>query len=76
MLNLGITSAHTANYLFNQLDYLIDTQNSPVENAALVKNLLLLCTPVVEDCAAAVARGGDKKVIEKAVDTLVKNLTS
>lgn len=76
MLNLGITSSHTANYLFNQLDYLIDTQNSPVENAALVKNLLLLCTPVVEDCAAAVARGGDKKVIEKAVDTLVKNLTS
>lgn len=76
MLNLGITSAHTANYLFNQLDYLIDTQNSPVENAALVKNLLLLCTPVVEDCAAAAARGGDKKVIEKAVDILVKNLTS
>ena len=76
MLNLGITSAHTANYLFNQLDYLIDMQNSPVENAALVKNLLLLCTPVVEDCAAAAARGGDKKVIEKAVDTLVKNLTS
>lgn len=75
MLNLGITSAHTANYLFNQLDYLIDTQNSPVENAALVKNLLLLCTPVVEDCAAAAARGGDKKVIEKAVDTLIKNLT-
>lgn len=75
MLNLGITSSHTANYLFNQLDYLIDTQNSPVENAALVKNLLLLCTPVVEDCAAAAARGGDKKVIEKAVDTLVKNLT-
>ena len=76
VLNLGITSAHTANYLFNQLDYLIDTQNSPVENAALVKNLLLLCTPVVEDCARAAARGGDKKVIEKAVDTLVKNLTS
>lgn len=76
VLNLGITSAHTANYLFNQLDYLIDTQNSPVENAALVKNLLLLCTPVVEDCARAVAQGGDKKVIEKAVDTLVKNLTS
>ena len=76
VLNLGITSAHTANYLFNQLDYLLDTQNSPVENAALVKNLLLLCTPVVEDCAAAAARGGDKKVIEKAVDTLVKNLTS
>lgn len=76
VLNLGITSAHTANYLFNQLDYLIDTQNSPVENAALVKNLLLLCTPVVEDCARAAAQGGDKKVIEKAVDTLVKNLTS
>lgn len=76
MLNLGITSARTANYLFNQLDYLIDMQNSPVENAALVKNLLLLCTPVVEDCAAATAQGGDKKVIEKAVDTLVKNLTS
>lgn len=76
VLNLGITSAHTANYLFNQLDYLIDTQNSPVENAALVKNLLLLCTPVVEDCARAVVQGGDKKVIEKAVDTLVKNLTS
>ena len=76
VLNLGIASAHTANYLFNQLDYLIDTQNSPVENAALVKNLLLLCTPVVEDCARAAARGGDKKVIEKAVDTLVKNLTS
>lgn len=76
VLNLGITSAHTANYLFNQLDYLIDTQNSPAENAALVKNLLLLCTPVVEDCARAAAQGGDKKVIEKAVDTLVKNLTS
>lgn len=76
VLNLGITSAHTTNYLFNQLDYLIDTQNSPVENAALVKNLLLLCTPVVEDCARAAAQGGDKKVIEKAVDTLVKNLTS
>lgn len=76
MLNLGITSAHTANYLFNQLDYLIDTQNSLVDNVTLVKNLLLLCTPVVEDCAAAAARGGDKKVIEKAVDTLVKNLTS
>lgn len=76
MLNLGITSARTMNYLFNQLDYLIDTQNSPVENAALVKNLLLLSTPIVEDCAAATARGGDKKVIEKAVDTLVKNLTS
>lgn len=75
VLNLGITSAHTANYLFNQLDYLIDTQNSPVENAALVKNLLLLCTPVVEDCARAAAQGGDKEVIEKAVDTLVKNLT-
>ena len=75
VLNLGITSAHTANYLFNQLDYLIDIQNSPVDNVTLVKNLLLLCTPVVEDCAAA-ARGGDKKVIEKAVDTLVKNLTS
>lgn len=76
MLNLGITSARTMNYLFNQLDYLIDTQNSPVENAALVKNLLLLSTPVVEDCAAAAARGGDKKVLEKAVDTLIKNLTS
>lgn len=76
VLNLGITSAHTANYLFNQLDYLLDTQNSPVDNATLVKNLLLLCTPVVEDCAAAAAQGGDKKVIEKAVDTLVKNLTS
>lgn len=76
VLNLGITSAHTANYLFNQLDYLLDTQNSPVDNVTLVKNLLLLCTPVVEDCAAAAARGGDKKVIEKAVDTLVKNLTS
>ena len=76
VLNLGITSAHTANYLFNQLDYLLDTQNSPVDNITLVKNLLLLCTPVVEDCAAAAARGGDKKVIEKAVDTLVKNLTS
>lgn len=76
MLNLGITSARTINYLFNQLDYLIDTQNSPVENAALVKNLLLLSTPVVEDCAAAAARGGDKKVLEKAVDTLIKNLTS
>ena len=76
VLNLGITSAHTANYLFNQLDYLIDTQNSPVENAALVKNLLLLCTPVVEDCARATAQGGDKEVIEKAVDILVKNLTS
>ena len=75
VLNLGITSAHTANYLFNQLDYLIDIQNSPVDNVTLVKNLLLLCTPVVEDCAAAAARG-DKKVIEKAVDTLVKNLTS
>lgn len=76
VLNLGITSAHTANYLFNQLDYLIDIQNSPVDNVTLVKNLLLLCTPVVEDCAAAAARGGDKKVIEEAVDTLVKNLTS
>ena len=76
VLNLGITSAHTANYLFNQLDYLLDTQNSPVENAALVKNLLLLSTPIVEDCAAAAARGADKKVLEKAVDTLVKNLTS
>lgn len=76
MLNLGITSARTMNYLFNQLDYLIDTQNSPVENAALVKNLLLLSTPVVEDCAAAAVRGGDKKVLEKAVDTLIKNLTS
>lgn len=76
VLNLGITSAHTANYLFNQLDYLLDTQNSPVDNVTLVKNLLLLCTPVVEDCAAAAARGGDKKVIEEAVDTLVKNLTS
>ena len=76
VLNLGITSAHTANYLFNQLDYLIDIQNSPVDNVTLVKNLLLLCTPVVEDCARATARGGDKKVIEKAVDTLVKNLTS
>lgn len=76
MLNLGITSARTMNYLFNQLDYLIDTQNFPVENAALVKNLLLLSTPVVEDCAASAARGGDKKVLEKAVDTLVKNLTS
>lgn len=76
MLNLGITSARTMNYLFNQLDYLIDTQNSPAENAALVKNLLLLSTPVVEDCAAAAARGGDKKVLEKAVDTLIKNLTS
>lgn len=75
MLNLGITSARTMNYLFNQLDYLIDTQNSPMENAALVKNLLLLSTPVVEDCAAAVARGGDKKVLEKAVNTLIKNLT-
>lgn len=75
MLNLGITSARTMNYLFNQLDYLIDTQNSPMENAALVKNLLLLSTPVVEDCAAAAARGGDKKVLEKAVDTLIKNLT-
>lgn len=75
VLNLGITSAHTANYLFNQLDYLIDIQNSPVDNVTLVKNLLLLCTPVVEDCAAATAQGGDKKVIEKAVDTLVKNLT-
>lgn len=76
MLNFGISSARTMNYLFNQLNYLIDTQNSPVENAALVKNLLLLSTPIVEDCAAAAARGGDKKVIEKAVDTLVKNLTS
>lgn len=76
VLNLGITSAHTANYLFNQLDYLIDIQNSPVDNVTLVKNLLLLCTPVVEDCAAAAARGGDEKVIEEAVDTLVKNLTS
>lgn len=76
VLNLGITSAHTANYLFNQLDYLIDIQNSPVDNVTLVKNLLLLCTPAVEDCAAAAARGGDKEVIEKAVDTLVKNLTS
>ena len=76
VLNLGITSAHTANYLFNQLDYLIDIQNSPVDNVTLVKNFLLLCTPVVEDCAAAAARGGDKKVIEEAVDTLVKNLTS
>ena len=47
-----------------------------MENAALVKNLLLLSTPVVEDCAMAVARGGDKKVLEKAVDTLIKNLTS
>ena len=75
MLNFGISSARTMNYLFNQLNYLIDTQNSPVENAALVKNLLLLSTPIVEDCAAAAARGGDKKVIEKAVDTLVKNLT-
>ena len=75
MLNLGITSARTMNYLFNQLDYLIDTQNSPMENAALVKNLLLLSTPVVEDCAAAAARRGDKKVLEKAVDTLIKNLT-
>lgn len=75
MLNLGITSARTMNYLFNQLDYLIDTQNSPMENAALVKNLLLLSTPVVEDCAAAAARGGDKKVLEKAVNTLIKNLT-
>lgn len=76
MLNLGITSARTMNYLFNQLDYLIDTQNSPVENAALVKNLLLLATPVVEDCAAAAARKADKQVLEKAVDTLIKNLTS
>ena len=76
MLNFGISSARTMNYLFNQLNYLIDTQNSPVENAALVKNLLLLSTPVVEDCAAAAARGADKKVLEKAVDTLVKNLTS
>ena len=76
VLNLGITSAHTANYLFNQLDYLVDIQNSPVDNVTLVKNLLLLCTPVVEDCARAAAQGGDKKVIEKAVDTLVKNLTS
>lgn len=75
MLNLGITSARTMNYLFNQLDYLIDTQNSPMENATLVKNLLLLSTPVVEDCAAAAVRGGDKKVLEKAVDTLIKNLT-
>ena len=75
MLNLGITSARTMNYLFNQLNYLVDTQNSPVENAALVKNLLLLSTPVVEDCAAAAARGGDKKVLEKAVNTLIKNLT-
>jgi hypothetical protein len=47
-----------------------------MKNAALVKNLLLLSTPVVKDCAMAVARGGDKKVIEKAVDILVKNLTS
>ena len=76
MLNFGISSARTMNYLFNQLNYLIDTQNSPVENAALVKNLLLLSTPIVEDCAAAAARGADKKVLEKAVDTLVKNLTS
>lgn len=76
MLNLDITSAHTANYLFNQLDYLIDTQNSPVENVTLVKNLLLLSTPVVEECARAAARGADKKVLEKAVDTLIKNLTS
>lgn len=75
MLNFGISSARTMNYLFNQLNYLIDTQNSPVENAALVKNLLLLSTPVVEDCARATAQGGDKKVIKKAVDTLVKNLT-
>lgn len=75
MLNLGITSARTMNYLFNQLNYLVDTQNSPVENAALVKNLLLLSTPIVEDCAAAAARGGDKKVLEKAVNTLIKNLT-
>lgn len=76
MLNFGISSARTMNYLFNQLNYLIDTQNSPVENAALVKNLLILSTPIVEDCAAAAARGADKKVLEKAVDTLVKNLTS
>lgn len=76
MLNFGISSARTMNYLFNQLNYLIDTQNSPVENAALVKNLLLLSTPVVEDCARAAARGADKKVLEKVVDTLVKNLTS
>lgn len=76
MLNLGITSARTMNYLFNQLDYLIDTQNSPMDNVTLVKNLLLLSTPIVEDCAAAAAQGGDKKVIKKAVDILVKNLTS
>lgn len=75
MLNFGISSARTMNYLFNQLNYLIDTQNSPMENAALVKNLLLLSTPVVEECAAAAARGGDKKVLEKAVNTLIKNLT-
>lgn len=75
MLNLGISSARTMNYLFNQLNYLIDTQNSPVDNVTLVKNLLLLSTPVVEDCARAAAQGGDKKVIKKAVDTLVKNLT-
>ena len=75
MLNLGISSARTMNYLFNQLDYLIDTQNSPVDNVTLVKNLLLLSTPVVEDCARATAQGGDKKVIKKAVDILVKNLT-
>ena len=75
MLNLGITSARTMNYLFNQLNYLVDTQNSPVENAALVKNLLLLSTHIVEDCAAAAARGGVKKVLETAVNTLIKNLT-
>nr|DAM27204.1 MAG TPA: hypothetical protein [Caudoviricetes sp.] len=46
-----------------------------MDNVTLVKNLLLLCTPVVEDCARATAQGGDKKVIEKAVDTLIKNLT-
>jgi hypothetical protein len=47
-----------------------------VENAALVKNLLLLSTPVVEECAVATAQGADKKVLEKFTNTLIKNLTS
>lgn len=76
MLNFGITSARTMNYLFNQLDYLVDIQNAPVMNAELVKNLLLLATPVVSDCAAAAAENADKKILEEYVNKIIKNLTS